>query len=226
MDFVNIVKSLEELFYEFMFWLMMFPKTFIQAFFKPGKMFHYISEEWAKEASGRFRNSITPFIFWLISSALFITSFDSTMETSLITGQSMLLIFAMILAFPPIVFTLVMLRAKYTPMEYENFRRPFHVQLTIFGVFQTLATVFIYMTNAMSDDVSLLFSLIYLLLLASMPIWLFIAETVVIREELGSNWLAATGWTLAGVAALVIGTLILIPVIEPLINIVINLLPS
>lgn len=227
MDFVNIVKSLEELFYEFMFWLMMFPKTLIQTIWKPGQMVRYISEEWNKEAQDRYKNSITPFIFWLISSALFISSFDSAAGTSLITGQSMLLVFAMILAFPPIVFTLVMLRAKATTIEYGNFRRPFHIQLTVFGVFQTMAAIFLFMTNyAVSDEATTIFFLFYLLLFVAIPVWLFFAETVVMQEEIGSKWLTAAGWTLAGVAALVIGTIFLIPVMEPLINIVITLIPQ
>lgn len=229
MDLVSIVKSIEEFFYQFMFWLMMLPKAFFQPLAKPKRIYQAISEEMDKEPAEQFKGSVTPFILWFFSSLLLTASLDtfSAEGVSMITGQSALLMIAVILALPPIVFTYLMLKANHISPSYESFRFPFFIQLTIFGVFQLLSAIFLLMTQYTIDNTpSNTFYLVYILYLVFFPIWLLRAEISVMNGYLQSSWFKSVAWTIAGIVILAIGTWILIPVFGPLFNTILSAFPS
>src|SRR5687768_12810181 len=66
MDFVKIVQSLQDLVFEIVVWVLLLPKTFFRATFRPDLMVKYVNSEWEKDPEKQFDDYVPPVLFYLM----------------------------------------------------------------------------------------------------------------------------------------------------------------
>jgi membrane-bound ClpP family serine protease len=206
-DLRNIAQIIEDLFYQFLVWMAMFPKTQLRAFFNPVWAQRYVTEEFQKEPQERFNNFLNPYIHWFLSALILIWAFYTTgdQEMTIVEFIILLITFAVF----PTVFAVIMLRARGITLNQVEFRRPLYVQMLVFGVFQagfgvaSAALLFVsnssLITNPGTDFLSSMATLVSALgvlgLFVIPPVWLIIAEIIVIYKEVGRGILIGLAWT-------------------------------
>ena len=57
MDLSAIVTAIENLFYDFVAWIALYPKTLLKTFFRPGWTQEYVSAEMPKPQAERFQGN-------------------------------------------------------------------------------------------------------------------------------------------------------------------------
>lgn len=210
MDLREIITVIEDLFYNFVAWIALYPKTMLWGFFRPGRVQQYITDEWQKPQSERFRLYVNPFIFWLLSMVLFIWSLSGgETEASISFTLEAFTLLMVLFATLPVIFSALMLSARRIPLSSDELRRPLYTQMIIFGVAQTLmalelsiSTPLTQMVDKYSNFLSTLLVLIALLLwivvLAVIFLWLPIAQIRIFMKELSRPWTRVIGWVLLG----------------------------
>lgn len=215
MDLRNINQVIEELFYEFATWIALAPKTYLRAFFKPSWIQEWVSEEFTKDQASRFKNFLNPFIVWLFSILVILWSVSTTKTET--TFQEFLVFLIIFIIFPE-AFAVVMLRAQGTHLDGNVFRRPFYIQMMVFGVFQAVfgmaLAVSSYLldsglldtkTGGLLESLFLLAGPLFALGLVLLPfLWIPIAEIIVMNKELKRGFFRALGWAFAGLFILLV----------------------
>lgn len=223
MDLRDIIIAIEDLFYNFVAWIALYPKTVLSTFFRPGRMQQYTTEEWQKPQVERFRNYLNPFIFWLLSLILLMWSVSGSEVSepvSLETLTLMLVLYAVL----PVIFAGLMLTAQRIPLSSDQLRRPLYIQMLIFGVVQTLLALELAVVNPLlawgDNTTDLLKSLAILavflawfIVLGAIFLWLPVAEMRIFLKELSRPWTKVVGWVLLGFL-LAIPTAMLISALE------------
>ena len=67
MDFLKIVKSLEDLLYELMAWVVFYPRTLWRVLVHPAGMMHYADHELADAVTDQYTDTISPPLFLMLS---------------------------------------------------------------------------------------------------------------------------------------------------------------
>jgi hypothetical protein len=70
MDFLKLLKSLEELLYQSIVLLVLFPKTFVKVLVGPSWVTSYVNSEWEKPAEDRFDQYVSPLLFLFLGVVL------------------------------------------------------------------------------------------------------------------------------------------------------------
>jgi hypothetical protein len=70
MDAIKVLQSVEEGVFEAALWPRAIWGTFWRALFKPWSAWYLVHDEWEKAAGERFRETISPILFWLIAVVL------------------------------------------------------------------------------------------------------------------------------------------------------------
>ena len=139
MDLRDIITVIEDLFYNFIAWIALYPKTMLLAFFRPGKLRQYVTDEWQKPQQERFMHYLNPFIFWLLSMVLImwgVSGQDS--ETSTSMSLEAFTLTMVVFAVLPVIFGSLMLAAQHISLSADQLRRPLYIQMGVFGTAQTL----------------------------------------------------------------------------------------
>jgi len=66
MNFLDILKSIEQAVYEIMLWVIMIPKTIFKIIRYPSKVPDYIQAELEKDEKKQFADNMSPVILWLL----------------------------------------------------------------------------------------------------------------------------------------------------------------
>ena len=210
MELREILIAIEDLFYNFVAWIALYPKTMLWAFFRPGTVQQYVTEEWEKPQEERFQRYLNPFIFWLLSMILFIWSISGSGEAETISMALQAFTLAMVLfAMLPAIFGGLMLSAQGKPLTIDLLRRPLYIQMVIFGAAQTLialefaAVAPLNQVGAVASDflaslVILATYLVWFLVIAAIFLWIPIAQVRIFMKELTRSWTKVLGWVLLG----------------------------
>ncbi|MDZ7871863.1 MAG: hypothetical protein U5N27_00940 [Rhizobium sp.] len=89
MDFMRLLKSLEELLYELVSWLVFYPMTFWRAFTRPLSMMRYADDELGDRPEDQYDDTISPPLFLLITlllSRALSTAFPSVASPTEVTA--------------------------------------------------------------------------------------------------------------------------------------------
>lgn len=216
MDFrlSDLLYEIEAILYQLFTWLAMYPKTIIQGIFKPGWVHSYVNQEFSKDLKERYSDFLHPLIMWFFSIIVIIWSATPSAEDASGTTFEEVLLSLILMATFPIIFAVIMLRAKHISLTRDTFQRPLYIQMMIFGVFQTFFGLILAITTPLLEitfpttdtgffgllitTIELLFSLMILVIIFLPLIWLPIAEIVVLKKELDTRWYKVLGWLFLG----------------------------
>jgi len=208
MDLREIITAIEDLFYSFVSWIALYPKTVLSTFFRPGKAQQYVTEEWQKPQVERFRMYLNPFVFWLLSLILLMWSVSGTEESSPVTLEYLTLM-VVLYAILPVIFASLMLTAQRIPLSSDQLRRPLYIQMLVFAVVQTLLALELAMinpilawgnntTDLLNTMAILAVYLVWFMVLGAIFLWLPVAEVRIFLKELSRPLIKVIGWVLLG----------------------------
>lgn len=147
MDFMRLLKSLEELLYELVSWLVFYPLTFWRALTRPLSMMRYADIELTDRLEDQYDDTVSPPLFLLITLLLsqgLSTAFPSTGATSAevaaLTHSSSNLLIArgVIFGIFPMTMAVMLLVQKRVPVTRATLRPPFFSQCYVAAPFAFL----------------------------------------------------------------------------------------
>ncbi len=138
MDFFNLLRSAEELLFELTMLIVLYPKTLWRSLRHPRALERKIDRELGEEGGRRFDDMVSPPLCLLISVGLGGALTPGEDDTEGLTNafgawvnQSIyneLIFSSLVFCSVPLMFCWLLLRAKKTPFNRENVRRPFYLQ--------------------------------------------------------------------------------------------------
>lgn len=140
MDFMRIIKSLEEFLYELMVWLVFYPVTLWRAVVHPQRMMTYADDEIDDPDSDRYSDTLSPPIFLalslLIAHAIEKTAPHANQLGGILADDEKLIAYR-IFAFSlfPLLASIRMMRHKGMALDRNTLRQPFYAQCFIAAPF-------------------------------------------------------------------------------------------
>ncbi|HUD30995.1 MAG TPA: hypothetical protein VMQ93_19190 [Novosphingobium sp.] len=221
MDFVRILRSLEELLYEAMTWLIFYPRTFWRALRRPITMLRYSDRELGDAPEQQFTDMLSPPLFLmltiLLSHVIEVASHQALPRPDNAIGrqimasdENLLLLRSILFAIYPLLFAVGRLSRQRVKLDLESLRRPFYAQCYIaapaafaFGIGSILGRA-----HAVELQVA------GLLVSTGSVVWYVSIEAYWLRIQaklprLRAGWLAFRTWLLASLINSVIGFVIL-----------------
>lgn len=135
MDFMRLLKSLEELLYEVMVMLVFFPRTLFLIFRYPQRMMDYADTELGDVQSEQYSDTLSPPLFLMISLALnhlfelaLPTSDLASLPAFLQDNQNLLIFRVFMFSLLPLVLSLRLLSKLAIPLNRETLRPVFYSQ--------------------------------------------------------------------------------------------------
>ena len=139
MDFLKIIRSVEELLYEAMTWLFFYPRTLWRCLRHPDWTIAYTGKELGETPGEQFTDLISPPLFLIISIVIAhgiglslgvrLQQDDAHIIGKILESQENLLIFrTLIYSVFPLVMSAGLLHARGTPIDRDTLRSPFYLQ--------------------------------------------------------------------------------------------------
>jgi hypothetical protein len=138
MDFVKILRSLEEFLYEAMTWVVLYPRTLWRVAIGPVGMMRYASTQLAEPAERQFAEALSPPLTLMLtlavshglelSSGLPIDAAPGLMATLMSTEQNLLITRAVAYSIFPLVYSALALKRLGLPLDRNSLRAPFFAQ--------------------------------------------------------------------------------------------------
>lgn len=153
MDFMKLLKSLEELLYEVMVMLVFYPKTLWLTFRYPQRMMDYADTELGDVQSEQYNDTLSPPLFLMmclaISHAIEVATLGKSGEVplpSFLDNTENLLAFrVLVFSVFPLMMALRLLYGLKIPLDRETLRAPFYAQCFVtaplamcFGISQSI----------------------------------------------------------------------------------------
>jgi hypothetical protein len=204
MDIIKILQTLEEALYEVTTWLVLLPKTYFKVVIRPDWIQRYITIEWMKELPERFKNYLSPLLFWIFVVVLpYIFIFKIPLSKTAFLRpllasfpQDTNIIFtAIILLIMPAVFSVMLLKVSGKPIDKETLKHVFYMQCYCCAPFQA-ATIPSYIVSYLVDlkpDLPQGIVTFSSLLFYVGIVWFIIAQTFIFKQELNKHWQKALG---------------------------------
>ncbi|WP_246765002.1 MULTISPECIES: permease [unclassified Ensifer] len=143
MDFMRLLKSIEELLYELVCWLLFYPLTLWRTLRHPQAMMRYADVELGDELQDQYSDALSPPLFLLITLLLahalelgLVRQAVPWTATSLLASDSNLLMFrAVAFSILPLLMAVKLLRSKGAKLTRETLRPPFFSQCYVTAPF-------------------------------------------------------------------------------------------
>lgn len=141
MDFMNLLKSIEELLYEFVSWLLFYPLTFCKCVRRPIKMMAYAESEIGSEAKTRYAAAISPPIFLFLTLVIaHLIELRFGLPTAELKGvladqRNLLLFRAVLFSLFPLMMAVQRIRLLDQPLTRETLRPAFYSQCYVAAPF-------------------------------------------------------------------------------------------
>jgi hypothetical protein len=143
LDFMRLLKSLEELLYEVVSWLVFYPITMARSVTRPMQMMRYADVELADRPEDQYDDTLSPPLFLLItlllaqalSSALPSVYDPATAPRVLSSGSNLLIARGIIFSVFPLVMAVTLLRWKSVRLTRHTLRPPFFSQCYVVAPF-------------------------------------------------------------------------------------------
>jgi hypothetical protein len=206
MDFVRLIRSVEEFVYEICVWILLIPKTLFKIIFNPKWVILYIKEELAKEEKKQFQEYVPPMLFWVLIVVIptFIILRTLSVELSLenktfteLWGNSLetkILVISAFLVAGPLTFSWGIQKKQKKPITKDSFRENFYIQVYVFSPLQFF-TVWIFLVNDEMTGTLTEIIILSFVLIGSLYAWWFIAcEMYVIKTLLNTQWWKSFLW--------------------------------
>jgi hypothetical protein len=136
MDFIRILRSLEEFLYEVMTWLVFYPRTLLRTAFRPIEILEYSRAELRKPEEEQFQDTLSAPLFLLLSLvishlielALHLHPFANAghaAETLLGSDQNLVILRSLMFAVFPLMFALEQVKDSKSALTRKTLRGPF-----------------------------------------------------------------------------------------------------
>lgn len=143
MDFMKLLKSLEELLYELVSWLVFYPFTMWRSVVRPLSMMRYADIELADKPEDQYQDTLSPPLFLLITlllsqglSASLPSVYDPTEAAQeLGSGSNLLIARGVIFGIYPLCMAVTLLRSKAVSITRNSLRPPFFSQCYVAAPF-------------------------------------------------------------------------------------------
>ena len=145
MDFLKIVKSIEELLYEVMAWLVFYPRTLWRTIRHPSEMMKYSEAEQTEAPEQQYNDTLSPPLFLmlsiLIAHAIEVAMHERIVLHSGLAGELvksheyLLMLRAIAFSIVPLMFAVALLKGLERPIDREKLRGPFYSQCYVAAPF-------------------------------------------------------------------------------------------
>jgi len=205
MDFLKLLKSLEEFVYEVITWLLFFPRTLWRVIVHPMRMAQYAECELRDKLENQFDDALSPPLFLMLAVLLAHAVELATHMQATATGvlsreilgneQGLLLYRTVTFAIWPLVAAVHFLRRTGVRISRESLRRPFFAQCYLTAPFAiTLSTCFVFIRLPGRTS-----TIIGLIGAALACLWYVCVQAHWLKHALGRAWwptLLSTLWVL------------------------------
>ncbi|WP_411850690.1 hypothetical protein ACLB90_17750 [Stenotrophomonas sp. LGBM10] len=205
MDFLKLLRSLEEFLYELCTWFLFFPRTLYRVIVHPRRMAQYVNTELTQKLDKQFDDAISPPMFLmlavLVAHGVELMMHQTVVGTSELSRtvmgneESLLLYRSITFAVWPLVATVHLLRRKKVPMTRESLRRPFFMQCYLaapFAVAVSTSMVFVRLPGELSTRIGLVVAVLSF-------VWFAVVQAGWLKVALQRSWLntiLSTLWVL------------------------------
>jgi hypothetical protein len=149
MDFMKLLKSLEELLYEVVSWLVFYPLTIWRCLVDPLHMMRYADEELADQPQNQYDDMLSPPLFLLLtlllaqslSHAMPSLYDDSALPPVLSSTANLLIARGVIFSVLPLVMAVTLVQRKKIRLTRETLRPPFYSQCYVAALFVLVAGI-------------------------------------------------------------------------------------
>lgn len=140
MDFFKLIKSLDELLYEVMSWLLFYPLTLWRTIVHPVATLHYAENEMKKPDEERFDDALNPPLFLFLTLILaHLVELSMVGQSSVVTGRTglqgfirddttLVILRIIIFALVPLLLARRKLKARGAAVKRDTLRQPFYAQ--------------------------------------------------------------------------------------------------
>ncbi|MBO9134550.1 permease [Rhizobium sp. rho-13.1] len=217
MDFMKLLKSLEELLYELVSWLVFYPLTMWRSVVRPLTMMRYADAELTDEPADQYEDTLSPPLFLLITlllsqclSAAFPSIYDTaTAAKELGSGSNLLIARGVVFGIYPLCMAVTALRHQSTKITRNSLRPPFFSQCYVaapFAFMIGLAFDFMFMPHEQGLTIGVL-------TIASATLWYAQAQVRWLMQDLKIGTLRATGaFVIAFVSASVVALVLAVTI--------------
>lgn len=213
MDFMGLLRSVEDILFEIVSWLYFYPRTFLLSLFRPAQMMAYADDELDDRPQQRYESTINPPVFLLITIAMASTVSDFILGPEAVAQaikdspeflrdwKNDLMFTAFIFSIYPLLLSIDLLRHQRIGIDRASLRPPFYSQCFVaapFGLANYVALAFMsdetYEYEIMGGTYDGLYIGFPIFLLTL--IWYTVLQTRWFRRELGTS-LLKSGWIAA-----------------------------
>ncbi|WP_122464614.1 hypothetical protein [Brevundimonas lutea] len=216
MNVLTILRSVEELLYEVISWLLFYPRTLLKTLLGPLKIMSYSDREQADKPEKQYLETLSPPLFLVLSILVshiveLAFGFDIPTETNEIgevvtsSDQTLLAFRALLFSMYAVVFAWLALRLAGKRIDREILRAPFFAQCYLSGAIAILTGL---ATTAMRYDQG--FSRqAGLVVMGLVAVWYLAVQTAWLRRECGLDLVKAGAFaTVAAIGATILVILI------------------
>jgi len=209
MDFIGIIRSLEELLYEVMSWLIFYPRTLWKTLRDPAGVAAYSDAEQDQQPDERYTETLSPPLLLMITMVLTYAlshwiGVDEPVATTEAgeavtqSPQNLLLLRALIFAIIPLVISVICMRGGGISIDRKTLRRPFYSQCFLVAPFALMvqSALAVYPLPAYGTFAAILGLVAFL--------WFIWAQTGWFAARLDLSRRVALVWATASVLAAVI----------------------
>ncbi|MCX9146506.1 hypothetical protein [Erythrobacter sp. WG] len=211
MDFMKLLKSLEELLYEVMVMLVFFPRTLYLTARYPQRMMDYADTELGDVQSEQYSDTLSPPLFLMICLALshgFEMAFPSpgtqSLPSFLQDTQNLLMFRVFMFSLVPLILSLRLLNRMGIPLDRETLRPVFYSQCFITAPMTLVIGIATILWQIGDETTSLVGHVIFWGGLA----WYLVQQTLWFRVKLGIGYVRAAadalGATVAAAALIIV----------------------
>lgn len=191
MGFFQILRSIEDLLYEIMTWLVFYPRTLWQVIRHPIKMSGYSDQEQSDSRDQQYTDTLSPPLF-LILTILVSHGLELAFQTNLDTArtgigkavlnsdENLLILRSILFSIYPLMFAVGMLKHSDKPLDRTTLRAPFFSQCYLGALLVLLVSVAAIMLRAKLEMVALLGMAMGLFAI----IWFLWVQTIWLAEHL------------------------------------------
>lgn len=192
MNLIQLIRLIEELVFEVMSWFIMIPKTFAKLISSPEWGPDYVMAELSRPLDQRFDDYVSPIILWLVLAVLPYFAAIKPLAAFLPGDfNQQLLLVALFLAAGPLGFATAVVASRNETLSKSNLKAPFHVQCYCFTPGLLLSLPAVILTVRSENTGASPYSFAYGVSVGMALLWLFIAEVVALRRQLGVTWTRA-----------------------------------
>jgi hypothetical protein len=150
--FIQVIRSIEDLLFEIMTWLVFYPRTLWQIIRHPITLVRYSEEEQDDADDERYSDTLSPPIFLMLSVLLahvleLSTGQSLAAQTGLLSGmaagseEALLLLRSVLFAVYPVLFSAALLKQQQVPLDRKVLREPFFSQCYLASFYALLTSV-------------------------------------------------------------------------------------